>query len=311
MNRKAIAAAEQASAGLENIQAFLVMSNGTIVSENYYGDTTANSLLHLRSITKSIVSALVGIAIERGIIDSVDDHVVRYIPELRAQDDDERKNQITIRHLLTMTSGFRWEETAEWFFSHHLAAVKDAWPRPLAANPGETGNYDSASADLLSVILTRAAQQDARAFLIDHLFTPLEISDFAWEKDPAGYYRGSAGIQMRPCDLARIGQLYLEEGRWGGRQIVSKEWISQSLAPHYKVNEITSYGYLWRSRQIGSLRYHFGMGFGGQYLLIVPDLNLVVVTNQQWLVSNEQAEQQKIAFVSRVFEPLVKAWQSS
>jgi hypothetical protein len=270
---------------------------------------TAATPQHVRSITKSIVSALVGIAIDKGILRSVNDNVLDYVPELKSQDKDERKQHITIRHLLTMTSGFRWEETGEWFFSDTLAAISDTWDRPLAGHPGEIYNYDSASADLLTVILTRAAKQEAKAFAIENLFTPLDITDFEWEMDPAGYHRGSAGLIMRAIDLAKIGQLYLQKGQWKGLQIVSREWIEQSTAQQVRVNESVSYGYLWRSREVGVIRHHYGMGYGGQYLMVVPSLNMVVVASHEWQVLHEQANQQKYHFTDRVFDPLLKAWQ--
>lgn len=311
MNRKPLENAEKAAAELSNIRSFLVLWNGSVVSESYYGRTTAETAHHVRSITKSIVSALVGIAIDKGFIRSVNDKVLNYIPELTSQDDDVRKKQITIRHLLTMTSGFKWEEEEmdEWFSSDTLAAISDAWDKPLARDPGELYNYDSASTDLLTVILTRAAKQEAKTFLIENLFTPLDITEFEWEKDPAGYHRGSGGLIMRVRDLAKIGQLYLQNGQWNGHQIVSHAWIEQSVAQQVRVNESVSYGYLWRSRQVGSIRHYYGMGYGGQYLLVVPGLNMVVAANHKWRVSHEDADRQKYGFTDRVFDPLVNAWQ--
>jgi len=310
MNLKAISDAEKAAAELPNIRSFLVMWNGSVVSENYYGGMTAATPQHVRSITKSIVSALVGVAIDKGILRTVDDNVLDYIPELKSQDNDVRKQHITIRHLLTMTSGFMWEEIGEWFFSATLSAISDAWSRPLAGKPGEIYNYDSAATDLLTVVLTRATKQEAKTFAIKNLFAPLDITAFEWEKDPAGYHRGSAGLVLRAHDLAKIGQLYLQKGQWNGRQIVSQEWIEQSIAPQVQVNESVSYGYLWRSRQVGSIRHHYAMGYGGQYLMVVPSLNMVVVANHDWQVSQEQANQQKYDFTDRVFDPMVKAWQT-
>lgn len=144
-----------------------------------------------------------------------------------------------------MTSGFRWQETREWFFSETPPAILDAWDRPLAADPGERFKYASASMELLSVILAQASRQDTRAFAVKNLFAPLGITDFEWEQDAAGYHRGAYGLLMRAADLARIGQLYLQGGRWNGRQIISREWIEQSTAPQVKVNDAVSYGYLW------------------------------------------------------------------
>jgi len=309
MNLKAIADAEKAAAELMNIRAFLTLWNGSVVSENYYGGMTAKTLFHLRSITKSIVSVLVGIAIEKGLIRDVNDKVLAYIPELMARDNDAQKGQVTIKHLLTMTSGFRWIETGDWFISETRSAVSDAWERPLAGSPGEVYNYDSASADLLTVILTRAANQDVKTFLVENLFAPLEINHFQWEKDPAGYYRGSAGLRMSANDLSKIGLLYLQNGRWNQHQIISPEWIEQSTSEKVRVNDVVSYGYLWRSRQIGSIRVFYGMGYGGQYLMVVPGLKVAVTAFHEWNVPNEQAEHQKYGFTDRVFDPMVKAWQ--
>jgi len=313
INLEALADAEKAAAELLNICSFLVRWNGFVISENYYAGTTAATPHHGRSITKSVVSALVGIAIDKGIIGGVNDKVLDYIPEFKSQDNDDRKNQITIRHLLTMTSGFKWkeEEMDEWFSSDSLAAISDSWGRPLAGNPGEIYNYDSASADLLTVILTRAAKQEAKTFAIETLFAPLHITEFDWEKDPAGYYRGSTGLIMRAPDLAKIGQLYLQQGQWNSRQIVSQEWIEQSVAQQVRVNEVVSYGYLWRSRQVGSIRHYYGMGYGGQYLMVVPSLKMVVVANYEWRVSHEEANRQKYGFTDRVFDPLVEACQKN
>jgi CubicO group peptidase (beta-lactamase class C family) len=311
MKLEAIAEAEREAAELSNIRSFLVMWNGSLVSENYYGGANAATPQHLRSITKSIVSALVGIAIDKGLIGSVNDSVLDYIPELESQDNDIRKQHITIRHLLTMTSGFKWEEEKmdEWFSSDSLSAMSDAWVRPMAGDPGEIYNYDSASTDLLTVVLTRAAKQDAKTFLTETLFMPLDITDFEWEKDPAGYYRGGGGLIMRARDLAKVGQLFLQKGQWNRHQIVSQAWIEQSTAHQVRVNEIVSYGYLWRSRQVGTIRHYYAMGYGGQYLMVVPVLNIAVVASHEWQVSHEQANRQKYDFTDRVFDPLLKGWQ--
>jgi CubicO group peptidase (beta-lactamase class C family) len=309
VNLKAIANAEKAGAELMNVRAFLILWNGSLISENYYAGTTAETLFHLRSITKSIVSALVGIAIEKGILRSVNDKVLTYIPELISQDHDARKEQVTIRHLLTMTSGFQWDETGDWFIIQTRSALAEVWGRPLVGNPGEVYNYNSAAIDLLTVVLTRAAQQEAKTFLVENLFAPLDINHFEWEKDPAGYHRGSGGLVMRAKDLSKIGQLYLQNGRWNQHQLIPSAWIEQSTAEQVRVNDVVSYGYLWRSRRIGSVRLFYGLGYGGQYLMVVPSLNIVVTANQEWHVSNEQADQQKYGFTDRVFDPMVKAWQ--
>jgi CubicO group peptidase (beta-lactamase class C family) len=207
-----------------------------------------------------------------------------------------------------MTSGFQWEETGDWFILQTRSALAEVWGRPLVDHPGEVYNYNSASVDLLTVVLTRAAHQEARTFLVENLFAPLAINYFEWERDPAGYHRGSGGLVMSAKDLAKIGQLYLQNGRWNQDQIISPAWIEQSTSERVRVNEVVSYGYLWRSRQIGSVRHFYGMGYGGQYLMVVPSLNMVVIAFHEWSVSNEQADHQKYGFTDRVFDPMVKAW---
>lgn len=308
MNPKALAEAEKAAAELLSVRSFLVVWNGNVVSENYYGRATTDTLHDLRSVTKSIVSALIGIAIDKGIIRGVNDKVPDYIPELSAKDDDAAKVEMTIRHLLTMTSGFRSNETWEWYFSDAPHAILDAWNRPLAANPGETYAYESASMELLSVALARAANQDTKMFAVENLFTPLGITDFKWEQDPVGYHRGAYGLQMRATDLAKIGQLYLQGGEWQGRQIVSREWVDQSFAQQVRVNDRVGHGYLWRSREAGPIRQCYGMGFGGQFLIVVPSRRLVVVATQDWRVSDEEASRQKFGFTGRVSDPMIEAW---
>jgi CubicO group peptidase (beta-lactamase class C family) len=115
---------------------------------------------------------------------------------------------------------------------------------------------------------------------------------------------------MRARDLAKIGQLFLQKGQWDKHQLVSSEWIDESVAQRIKVNDLVSYGYLWRSRQVASIRHYYAMGYGGQYLMVVPKLNLVVVANHKWRVSSEEAERQKYSFTDRVFDPMVRAWQT-
>jgi CubicO group peptidase (beta-lactamase class C family) len=310
MNRDLLTEVEATAAALSNLYALLVVRNGCIVLEHYHQNRTAATQNHIRSITKSIVSALVGIAIDRGIIEGVHTRVSDCLPEFEPRDGDARKKQITIEHLLTMTAGFQWDETIqdkEWFSSATFAAAYDALERSLAHEPGTTFNYDSPAADLLTVILTRAARQDAQAFADEYLFAPLGITHVAWEQDPAGYYRGSAGISMRPRDLAKFGLLYLQHGTWDGKQVVSGEWIAQSTTTRVIVNEYLNYGRLWWVKQTEAMHRFSGLGYGGQHLIIAPQQQLVVVANYQWRVPFDIALQQRTDFTNQIFTKIIEA----
>jgi CubicO group peptidase (beta-lactamase class C family) len=305
-----LAEVEATAAHLSNLYALLVVRNGCIVLEQYYQNRTPTTQNHIRSITKSVVSALVGIAIDRDIIEGVHTRVLECLPEFEPRDADARKKQITIEHLLTMTAGFQWDETIqdkEWFSSTTLAAAYDALERSLAHEPGATFNYDSPAADLLTVILTRAARQDVQTFAVEHLFAPLGITQVAWEQDPAGYRRGSAGISMRPRDLAKFGLLYLQHGMWNGKQVISREWIAQSTNARVIVNDYLSYGRLWWVNQTEAIHRFGGLGYGGQHLIIAPQQQLVVVANYHWRVPFDIALQQRTDFTDQIFTKIIES----
>jgi CubicO group peptidase (beta-lactamase class C family) len=314
----AFAAAESAAANLPNLLAWVVVHRGVLVAEHYYQGATANTANHIRSVTKGITSTLVGIAVDLGIIQRIDTPVLDYLPECNTAELDERKRALTLNHLLTMTAGFQWDEltfdekalaqVSAWFGGGKLCALHDALARPLASAPGKAFNYDSPAADLVSVILTRATGQDLRSFAVEHLFAPLGIGDFEWETDPAGFYRGSAGLTVRPRDLARIGQLYLQRGEWQGRQIVSPTWIEQATKAQVALHDGYGYGRLWWVGNREPAPFFSGVGYGGQLLLVAPALKLVVVANHRWQdVPAETAVKQGADFYHQVFLKVVES----
>jgi CubicO group peptidase (beta-lactamase class C family) len=246
---------------------------------------------------------------------------LKYFPEYNARDSDKRKSRITLKHLLTMSAGFEWDELTfdaeksaivhDWFFGGKRAALYDALPRDLAHEPGTHFNYDSPVADLISVILTRAADQDLRSFAVEHLFGPLGITDFEWEIDPAGFYRGSAGLIMRPRDVAKIGQLYLQKGQWQQYQILPPAWVEESILAHVTLGEGAGYGLLWWVSERDQLRFFSAVGYGGQLLLVVPAQQLVVVAQHQWLLPAEAAVKNSTDFYNEVFLKIVEHPTSS
>jgi CubicO group peptidase (beta-lactamase class C family) len=252
------------------------------------------------SISKSVTSLLVGIALDRGLLTDLDAPVFSFLPEygdLRTPD----KDRMTLRHLLTMSSGLAWDETSvpysnpsNAYRQMEIAPRSDHFvlAQPLAALPGTVFNYNTGSTELLGIILRKVTGKRLGEFASETLFDPLGIEDWEWEGSAGFNLAAGSGLRLRPRDLAKIGQLVLERGKWHGRQIVSSSWIEDSTTPRLSVNDaarmffsplrITSYGYLWwlgRSPPEHPERDMIaGVGDGGQRVFILPSLGAVVVT---------------------------------
>ena len=307
-NPEGLSQVEKMSAELDNIFALLVIRNGFIISENYYNGKSAETANHIRSITKCFLSPLIGIAIEKGFVESVNKNVLHYFPEYKESRMDSRKNEITIEHLMTMRTGFLFnedEEIRKWIFDGKFSAEYDALKRKIQSQPGKIFNYDTPSVDLLSVILTKTTKQDTFSFAKDELFRPLGIENTEWERDPANYYRGGTGLVMRPRDVAKLGQLYLQKGKWRGHQIVSENWVEQSIIPYSKFKHGKGYCRLWWTRKTDKENLFFGWGYGGQYLIVAPKKELIVVTNTEWNLPSEQARKQE-SFLLELFSEIYK-----
>jgi CubicO group peptidase (beta-lactamase class C family) len=239
---------------------------------------------------------LAGIASDQDLLKRIDTRIVSYFPDnldLQSQD----KDRITVRDLLTMSSGLSWPELAVAYgdpsnIVRQMAHAPDPYrfvlTQPLAATPGTTWNYDSGGVELLGDILMQVTHQSLDKFAQQVLFGPLGIrdEDWAWVRAPNGYLAASGGLDLLPRDMAKIGQLVLNHGAWHGHQIVSAKWIaamtSQQVPPFKKANNLraASYGYLWwlgRSSVAGrEINWVAGVGWGGQKLYVVPSLDLVV-----------------------------------
>ena len=298
---------EEAVAATSNLRALLVLQHGVVQYDYYRSDTTPETLLHGRSITKSIVSALVGIAIGQGLIRSVHDKVLDFFPDYAVKTDDMRKHEITLDHLLTMTSGFAWDNDVSWYDEGAPAAVDAALDRPLWHAPGLVFNYDSPAVDLLTVILSRVAQKPARTYAAENLFHPLDITRFEWERDPAGYDRGSAGLAMRPMDVAKFGQLVLQQGVWNGSSIIPQDWLEESTRSRIRTPEGAGYGRSWWVEGEGSARQFSAIGYCAQYLTVIPRLALVVVANHDVILSESVADQLEHTFTSLILRRIIKA----
>jgi CubicO group peptidase (beta-lactamase class C family) len=264
---------EQAGLGVHSV---LVVRNGALVLEAYFSPRGPENLHNAYSCTKSFTSALVGIAIRRGYLDGVDQPVLDFFPDLAGADDDPRREAMTIEHLLTMRCGLDWPESSVSYSSPRnilrqmMASrswVRFVLERPMVADPGVAFNYNTGCSHLLSAILQEATGMRTSAFARAVLFEPLDISTSLWQSDLDGITFGGGGLWMTPRDMAKFGTLYLQGGRWMGRQIVPAEWVSASTVG-------PAYGYQWWVYADGSYAAH---GYLGQRIVVVPHLQMVVV----------------------------------
>jgi CubicO group peptidase (beta-lactamase class C family) len=252
----------------------LIARRGAIVFERYYGGATRDDAFNVKSINKSVLSALTGIAIAEGRIRSVEDRVADYIPEAFAGLADARARDIRVRHLLTMTAGLYWVEngniTRDWIASSD--PNRFALSQPFAAPPGEKFEYSTALTHLLSTLIARATGRSTLDYANARLFQPLGIACARWDQ-LHGVHFGGAELYLTSRDLARFGQLYLRKGRWGERQLVPAGWIADSTSPKAK----SFYGDLWWLHNPGGHRMICAQGIFGQYLCLVPELDLLIV----------------------------------
>lgn len=281
----------------EEIKSIYVLKDGKPVLEYYSGQ---DRLFGIYSCTKSIMSACLGIALEQGAIESIDQPISDFFPELLEEGVDPQKRNITIRHLLNMTSGIDWPEWTEWNYGTAPMRQSPNWvefvlARPMAYTPGQVFNYSSGGSHLLGVIIQKQTGKKLLDFAHEYLFGPLGITDVEWYSDPQGFSYGGAGIVMSTCDMAKIGQLYLNQGKWEDKQIVPEDWVCESTTWQSRGERYigSGYGYQWwltsldRSSSSASSNtdIFFAMGYGGQLIYVIPELELVVAFTS-WLPNN-------------------------
>ncbi|WP_062493273.1 serine hydrolase domain-containing protein [Paenibacillus sp. 32O-W] len=281
----------------------VVVRHGQLVWEwHAAGD---DRLAAIYSCTKSILSALVGIAIGQGILAGPEQPAAELLPEL-AEAADERKRAITIGHLLTMTSGLEWPDFDKPYRRMKASAdwVRYVAETPLAHAPGQVFAYNSGGSHLLSAILTRATGESALAFARKHILDKLGVRDVRWN-DHGGINEGGTGIHMSSRDLAKFGLLYLQGGRWGGEQLVPEWWVRASLSPkhkglmNYEPPIYGQYGYHWWISERSANRWAdcpFAFGYGGQCLFIVPPADLVVVVRKRPAGRNQAILSHRVLF---------------
>jgi CubicO group peptidase (beta-lactamase class C family) len=290
------------------INSIVIVHNGNIAGEYYFGSTKDTSKERIASCTKSIMSALIGIAINEGKIKGVDEKVISLFSKYKINNMDSRKSEMTLENLLTMTTGLEWNENnSSGQLNNTLnqmksSAVKDCVQFVLDVQmretPGTAFNYCSGASYLLSAIITNNCGRNTLSYARKKLFGPLGITNVSWIED-RGIYDGGSGLYMTTRDMAKFGYLYLMKGEWEGKQIVPESWVELSTKKHVETPPGTAgfygYGYQWWMNKFGG---YSARGAGGQFIYVLPEQDLVVAITSQ-------LEDKDFFFVDRLMENFI------
>lgn len=264
-----------------NIHSVLIVHHGYLVTEVYFPPYTPEIRHPMHSITKSVTSAMTGIAIRDGHIKNVQQKVLDFFPEIAKETKDKYLKALTLEHLLTMSAGFN-TNTLPDFTGRDAgfdAAAYILTHSNILWKPGETFFYDSGLPHVVSAVMQKTSGRTLSAYAQAELFEPLGIADFSWQSDPQGVTYGYSGLSLRPRDMIKLGYLYLHSGEWNGKQIISPEWVQVSTARHLETKglmnaaEDDGFGYYWWFDSFGGYSAH---GHGGQYVFVLPKLDMVV-----------------------------------
>jgi len=263
------------------VDSITVIRNGYMVFDHYFPPSAEDTMHVIHSVTKSIVSTLVGIAIDKGYIEAVSQPILSFFPEWTVDNLDAAKEAITLEDLLSMSSGLDCQDSYlyNWSGLGRMRATND-WTQyvldlPVVREPGTSFDYCNGGSFMLSAILQQATGMSSLEFAEQHLFGPLGISDVSWNQDPQGVYVGWGDMRLKPHDMAKIGYLFLNQGVWDGEQIVPAEWVQAATQQQIAAGTLSSgYGYQW---WVDANGYYMALGYGGQFIFVVPDLQLVVV----------------------------------
>ena len=279
------------------LYSLLIVKNDRLIAERYYNGQDYRGAHNMASVTKSFTSGLAGIALKEGVLPGLEKTMAGYFPEIDWPKLDPRKSQITIRQILEMRSGFPWEEMtgqlnvllSNWNWIPFIAEFA------LSGDPGTRFGYSNLTAHLMAIILARAANTDLRSWAKTRLFDPLGIEIGNWNSDASGYCYGTSDLYLTPRAMAKYGLLYLKGGKLNEKQIIPAEWVAASLTPHsfdtygaaisrpdgkiLDSFDLLDYGYLWWSSKCGRHPVHWAWGHGGNLIVLVPDLHMVVVTS--------------------------------
>ena len=301
-----LAAAAAVAAELPRLHSLLVSHRGTLVLERYFNGRQATQLTNVKSVSKSIISALVGIAIEQSHIPGVREPIGTYFAEPLRAEADAAKRRISIEDLLTMRAGLESTSSRNygaWVTSRNW--VRYVLSRELEDTPGTSMEYSTGNTHLLSAILTKATRKSTWQYAQEVLAKPLGFSLARWPQDPQGIYFGGNEMLMTPRQMVAFGELYLNRGVAGGRQLVPARWVDESFIPRGRSDYSEQlYGYGWWMRELAGpagtvfepVQAFYAWGFGGQYIFVIPRLQLVIVTTSSTATGEERRSHRRTIF---------------
>ncbi|MFB0920311.1 MAG: serine hydrolase [Oscillospiraceae bacterium] len=306
-----------------NIAGMVVLKNGKTAYESYFNGYTAERALHVFSVTKSVINALFGIAVDKGYIESVDSKVLDFFPDYTVKRGEKTIQRVTIRDILTMTVPYKYKSAPYTKYFTSESWVKAALD--LLGGKGELGQFRYTpliGPDILSGILAIATDRSVLDFARENLFAPLGIlvdsnvvfqskeeqiaimtkenSISGWVADPQGINTAGWGLFLTPMEMAKIGQLYLNRGAWNGEQLISANWIDESTREHSRWDELgLKYGYLWWVISEEE-RSYAALGDGGNAIYVNPAKNLVIAVASRFV----PRPRDRIAFIKECLEPM-------
>ncbi len=303
---------DQSLLGIEGV---LVVKNGNLIVEEYFYGFDREDAHQLRSVTKSVSSLITGIALDQGLIPGVETPIAELFPEHAKEHEwSDLKRSMQLNHCLSMSCGLKGNDLRDQFAVARATEASADWvdfalSLPMVATPGEHFAYSGGSLMILSGAVQRGAGTSVQEFAQEHLFGPLGIGEPRWYSSPNGLPNFSAGLHLTPRDLAKLGELCLNKGRWQGKQIVSEEWLSESTRARFEVPSYGyNYGYLWWSTELQdasgeSVDVFMALGYGGQHLFVVPERSLVVViTSGNYHLRTRKVGRQGVVMLSKFLD---------
>ncbi len=299
-----------------NTEGLVIVKDGYIVGEAYFRDYGSTDRHYSYSVAKSFTSAVIGIAIDHGFIDGVSEQVYQYYPQWQQPDTDPRKQQITIRHLLTMTAGIEWNEDNYYSNSSNNDAfimhrqpdlIQYVLNKPMQHTPGENWYYSTGSSQLLSGVIESATGQTVYEYALPNLLEPLGLHYIGWDHDDAGHTHTGSGVRATVREYAKFGYLYLNRGRWDDEQIVSEAWVDESVQP--VSNDVIHYGYQWwlkpalrgHEQSIVPSGTYIAWGIYTQQIFVIPEARIVIAR-----VGNDPNGWDEVRFLTLVLDAMVE-----
>lgn len=285
---------------IPSLGSFIVSQNDKVIYEQYFHGAKKETIFSIKSVTKSIVSVLAGIAKDKNILPNLNTPVLKILPEYNISRSsfknisniegkvlhDSIRNTLTLKNLLTMQGGFDWIENSKISMAMSFSGdpVKFVLDLPFEEYPGTVFNYNSGETHLFGAALAKIVKTNLKQFATENLFKPLKINIPRWDTDSMNRNIAGSEMFMKPEDMMKFGLMILNNGKLGGRQIVSPKWIQESTAEHAKLDswdvmpEANGYGYYWWRRKTNGHQAFVATGYGGQLICVIPDLKMVIVT---------------------------------